>query len=224
MNRLPVHVRLSVSMLLLALAGCASTPDRGELTYLALGASDAVGIGATPLRNGYVFLIRDDLRDDGRDVMLVNFGIPGGEADDIARIARLAPGLQPGLITLWTGANDIIDGVGAAEFEDTLAELLEGLRDGTGAVIVIGDLPDLTRLPRFLERPDPDVTSARVRAFNEAIERQAEAFDVPIARISEVGMLAELTSDIDGFHPNDEGHRMLADQFLGVVRTALAER
>lgn len=219
-----MNVRLSVLIVLLAGVGCASTPDRGELTYLALGASDAIGIGATPLRNGYVFLVRDGLREDGRDVMLVNFGIPGAEADGIARIARLAPGVQPGLVTLWTGANDVIDGIDPAAFEATLAGLLEGLRDDTDAVIVIGDLPDLTRLPRFLERPDPDVTSARVRAFNDAIERQAEAFDVPIARLSAVGMIEELTSDIDGFHPNDEGHRMLADRFLQEARAALADR
>lgn len=219
-----MNVRLSVLIVLLAGVGCASTPDRGELTYLALGASDAIGIGATPLRNGYVFLVRDGLREDGRDVMLVNFGIPGAEADGIARIARLAPGVQPGLVTLWTGANDVIDGIDPAAFEATLAGLLEGLRDDTDAVIVIGDLPDLTRLPRFLERPDPDVTSARVRAFNDAIERQAEEFDVPIARLSAVGMIEELTSDIDGFHPNDEGHRMLADRFLQEARAALADR
>lgn len=221
MKDVTVIVRLPVLILLLAVAGCASAPQRDELTYLALGASDAVGIGATPLRNGYVFLVRDALRDDGRDVMLVNLGIPGAEADDIARIARLAPGVQPALVTLWTGANDVIDGVDPAEFEDTLAGLLEGLRDDTDAVIVIGDLPDLTRLPRFLERPDPDVTSARVRAFNDAIERQAAEFEVPIARLSEVAMLASLTSDIDGFHPNDEGHRMLADRFLQEARAQL---
>ena len=216
-----MNVRLSLLLVLMFVASCASAPERGELTYLALGASDAVGIGATPLRNGYVFLVRDGLRDDGHDVMLVNFGIPGGEADDIARLARLAPGVQPGLVTLWTGANDVIGGVDPAAFEATLGELLEGLRDDTDAAIVIGDLPDLTRLPRFLERPDPDVTSARVRAFNDAIERQADEFDVPIARLSEVGMIEELTSDIDGFHPNDEGHRMIAERFLEQIREAL---
>jgi lysophospholipase L1-like esterase len=218
----PVNVRRFVVIMLLAVTGCASAPERGELTYLALGASDAVGIGATPLRNGYVFLVRDGLRDDGHDVMLVNFGIPGAEIGAIERLARLAPGVQPGLVTLWTGANDLIAGNEPAAFEGTLATLLEGLRDATDAIIVIGDLPDLTRLPRFLERPDPDVTSARVRAFNDAIERQATEFEVPIARLSEVRMLDELTSDIDGFHPNDEGHRMLADQFLRQARAALA--
>jgi lysophospholipase L1-like esterase len=217
----PVNFHYPVLLILLALGGCASSAGQDELGYLALGASDAVGIGAVPVRRGYVFLIRDGLEDDGRDVELMNLGIPDAETDDIARVARLAIAAQPDVITVWTGANDVIEGVDPEDFESSLADMLERLRDDTDAVIVIGDLPDLTRLPRFLERPDPDVTSARVRAFNDAIERQAQAFDVPIARLSEVDMLEELTSDIDGFHPNNEGHRMIAERFLREIRAAL---
>ena len=216
-----MNLRFPVLLVLLALCGCASAPDQADFGYLALGASDAVGVGAVPLRSGYVFLIRDGVENDGRRVALMNLGIPDAEADDIARVARLAPASQPDLITLWTGANDIIEGVDPEDFEDTLGDMLDRLRDDTDAVVVIGDLPDLTRLPRFLERPNPAVTSARVRAFNDAIERQGDRFDVPIARLSQVDMLDELTSDIDGFHPNNEGHRMIAERFLEEIRTEL---
>lgn len=203
-------------------AGCVSVPEPGELGYVALGASDAVGIGALPLRRGYVFRIADALEADGNDVELSNLGIPGAEIDAIARIARLAPAARPSLVTLWTGANDVIDGDDPEAFEDALEALLDGLRETTDALIVIGDLPDLTRVPRFLERPSPAVTAERVRAFNAAIVNQAEAFDVPVARLSELDMFDEITSDIDGFHPNNEGHRMIAERFLEVIRAELA--
>ena len=57
-----------VSIVALSLAGaslvaCAGAqpeqPDR--LIYLAIGASDAAGVGAEPLTNGYVFQIADEL-------------------------------------------------------------------------------------------------------------------------------------------------------------------
>jgi len=220
--RLPA--RLCAIAVALLLAGCASAPQPGELGYVALGASDAVGIGAIPLRRGYVFRIRDGLESDGRDVELSNLGIPGAEVDDIARIARLAPAAQPDLVTLWTGANDLIDGDDPDEFAERLGDLLERLRDGTDVLILVGDLPDLSRLPRFTERPSPAVTSARVQAFNEAIREQADDFDVTVVRLSELDMLDELTSDIDGFHPNNEGHRMLAERFLAVIRQELGRR
>ena len=77
----------------------------------------------------------------------------------------------------------------------------------------MANIPELTDLPRFREDPDPDVTEDRVEAFNEAIERQAERFDVPIVDLHEEGV----EDDLDGFHPNNEGHRRIAEEFLEVI-------
>jgi lysophospholipase L1-like esterase len=217
-----MHVRRVLCLCLIALlAGCVSTPAPGEFSYVALGASDAVGIGALPLRRGYVFRIRDALGSRGSDVQLSNLGIPGAQIDDIAAIARLTVAARPDLITLWTGANDLIDGDDPEDFEANLERLLDRLRGDTDAVIVIADLPDLTRIPRFRDRPSRAVTTARVRAFNAAILEQADDFDVPVVRLSELDMLEELTSTLDGFHPNNEGHRMIAERFVEVIEQAL---
>lgn len=208
------------------LLGCASSPSSdGEIDYTALGASDAVGIGAIPINRGYVFRIKDRLEAQNQNVRLVNLGIPGGQADDIQKIADIVvPGAQPELVTLWTGANDLIDGDNPEEFERELEDILERLDESTEAFVVIGDLPDLTRLPRFVDRPSRVVTRERVDAFNAVIMRQADRFDVPIARLSELDMLNELTSDIDGFHPNNLGHRMIGDKFLEVIIPGLGLR
>ncbi len=217
-------LRVAAAACLLALAACVSTPAPGEFGYVALGASDAVGIGALPLRRGYVFRIRDALEEQGRDVALSNLGIPGAQIGDIARIARLAPAARPDLITLWTGANDLIDGASPEQFEEALERLLDDLRETTDALILIGDLPDLTRLPRFRDRPNPVVTSARVRAFNDAIRAQADDFDIGVVRLSELDMFDEITSDLDGFHPSNEGHRLIAEAFLAQIRPQLGRR
>ena len=63
----------------LSLTGCDSESNGGsgdsdnDILYVAIGASDAVGIGAIPLNNGYVFRIRDRLEDESFDV---NFKVP----------------------------------------------------------------------------------------------------------------------------------------------------
>ncbi len=218
------HLLLPVLLSLIgALQGCAFSPlDDGKLDYTALGASDAVGIGAIPVNRGYVFRIRDRLEQLNGEVRLANLGIPGGQADNIEAVARIVvPGVQPELVTLWTGANDLIAGDDPEQFEQHLEAILQRLEKSTEALVVIGDLPDLTRLPRFADNPGRVVTGERVSAFNAVIERQAERFDVPIARLSELDMLDRLTSDIDGFHPNNEGHRMIAEKFLEVIVTEL---
>jgi len=203
-----------------AISGCGQMPpQQGAISYTALGASDAVGVGAFPLSQGYVFRIRDDLENRGREVELLNLGIPGAEVDAIKSVSKivLLSGMRPNLVTLWTGANDLINGDDPGAFEEDLEDILKDLRDRTSAFIVIGDIPDLTKLPKFIQDPDSDVTVERVRAFNDAIVRQAGNFNVSIARLSEIDMFEELVSDIDGFHPDNEGHKKIAERFLDVI-------
>lgn len=199
-------------------------PVAGTLTYLALGASDAFGVGATPLNNGYVYRIERALDNERTDpVNLFNSGVPGALADDILHALDLAllAGIRPDFVTLWTGANDLTQGRSPAVFESDLAAILDRLRRETSALIFMADLPDLTALPRFVADPDADVTRDRVAAFNAVIEGQAARHGVTLVRLSALPVGSDLTSDVDGFHPSDAGHARIADSFLQVIRPAL---
>jgi lysophospholipase L1-like esterase len=205
-------------------AACGSrSPDaigkKEQVLYVALGASDAFGIGAEPVGNGYVYRIRDALDRQIERVNLLNLGIPGAEADRIAESARvfLQTRAEPDIVTLWTGANDVIAGRLAADFEPDLGNLLARLRADTEAFVVIANIPDLTQLPRFRARPEPTVTRERVRAFNAAIARQAERHDVPVVDLLAQPVERELVSDIDGFHPSNAGHARIAQHFLDLM-------
>lgn len=200
-------------------AGCASRIP-SEIIYAAFGASDAVGIGAVPLKQGYVWRIRDALDQQVEDVRLLNLGVPAADARGVRDVLTLAlrSGLQPDLVTLWIGTNDVIAGEKPAEFEEHLEAILELLREETSSTIVMADLPDLTQIPRFVEQPDPFVTTARVRAFNDAIHRQADEYDVPLVPMANSPVIRECVSDADGFHPNNRGHQKIADLFLRTIR------
>jgi acyl-CoA thioesterase-1 len=206
------------------LSGCASAPEPPErLVYLAVGASDAAGVGATPITRGYVYRITDEL--DGRldQVFLANLGVPGASTEELddALALFLASEVEPGLVTVWTGANDLIDGEDAGDFEDELEEMLGRLRDASEGVIVAGNVPDLTRLPRFRDEPDDDVTEERIAEFNGAIARQVEDYDALLVDLHAGRVSDDLVSDADGFHPNNEGHERIAAAFLAVILPAL---
>jgi acyl-CoA thioesterase I len=212
---------LVVTSMMIGLAACASSPD--ETFYTALGGSDAVGIGATPPTEGYVFRIQDELEEKVAEVPFVNLGLPGA---DVAAIENaldtfLATGRDPDLVTLWTGPNDVIRGDDPEDFESDLGDILAQLHDETDAVIVMANVPELTELPRFEEEPDPDVTKDRIEAFNQAIERQAGEFDASVVDLHEEGMEDDLVSDADGFHANNEGHRQISERFLEVISPKL---
>jgi acyl-CoA thioesterase I len=208
-----------------SLAGCASAapepPDR--IIYLALGASDAAGVGADPITRGYVFRIVEELDERVDQAFLANLGVPGANTEqlDQALALFLSSEVEPDLVTVWTGANDVIQGRDADDFEGELEGIFERLRDRTDDVIVAANIPDLTQLPRFQEDPDDDVTRERIEEFNQAIAEQADDHDMLLVDLYSEPVEDDLVSDRDGFHPNNEGHRRIADEFLEVILPAL---
>jgi acyl-CoA thioesterase-1 len=194
-----------------------------DLLYMAIGASDAIGVGATPFTNGYVFRIEGELDNQDTNVQLVDLGVPGANLDTIADAAQLTLrfGPEPDLATVWVGANDIIHGVDPDVFEEQLGHLLHDL-DETNALIAIADIPDLTQLPRFREDPNPNVTSGRIDAFNDAIHDQAAEHEAVLVRLSDEQVEDRFVSDADGFHPNDLGHARIAELFLEAIEPNLA--
>ena len=129
----------------LFLGACAGAPEPpGRIVYLAIGASDAAGVGATPLTRGYVFRIADELDERVDEVFLAPLAIPdaGTEQLDAALELLLETEIEPNLVTVWTGANDVIDGADADDFEDALEDMFERLRERTDGVIVAANIPD----------------------------------------------------------------------------------
>ncbi|MGH6902368.1 MAG: GDSL-type esterase/lipase family protein, partial [Geminicoccaceae bacterium] len=136
-----------------SLAACASAPPEPpqRVIYLALGASDAAGVGADPITRGYVFRIVDALDERVDQAFLANLGVPGANTQQLDQALELffSSGAEPDLVTVWTGANDVIQGRDADDFADDLQDIFDRLRDRTDGVIVAANVPDLTELPRF---------------------------------------------------------------------------
>ena len=205
----------------LTLISCGDNSSRGEFEYVALGASDATGVGASPIDEGYVYEIQEELKNDGRDVGLLNLGIPGAQTDEVQNLALpVAKDDNPELVTIFVGANDIVAGDPIENFQNDLSEILITLANDTPALVVIATLPDITGLPRFQTNPDQDVTKARVDQFNAVIVDEATKSGALIVNLAAVPIQAFEVTD-DGFHPNDEGHQLIADEFLKVIRANL---
>lgn len=210
--------------LLISAVGCGSgvLNDDSDVQYVAIGASDATGIGAEPLSNGYVFQIERGIEARGKSVDLLNLGIPGAEADEIedseAQLASELGGID--LVTVFVGGNDLVNGRDVQSFENDLSGILEEIRSETGAIIVIANLPDLTQLPEFAGENSEKVTLQRVLDFNAAIARQAAAYGASLVDLFAEPVDRFLVSS-DGFHPNNAGHQRIADEFLAVIEPQL---
>ncbi len=191
------------------------------LVYVALGASDAVGIGSdTPVSQGYVPLVAARLPKGSHAIDLGVNGIHLHEA--LTAELPLALSTSPDLITVWLVANDFIGGVAYNEYMQDLATLLSQLRSGTRARIFMANLPDLTRLPAF----SGDTASQKaqmlrdIEGWDAGIAQQAARYGVTLVdllqRGSEITAHPEYISG-DGFHPSPAGYAQLATIFWRAI-------
>jgi lysophospholipase L1-like esterase len=210
------------------LLSCGSGPKerKMEFIYMALGASETTGVGATPLTDGYVYLINRELSRRMPGVILLNLGVPGARIDLIKEQVRLAKqlGTKANLVTLWTGANDLVHGDDPKIFQEDLRFLLRTVRDSISKTIVVANLPDLTQLPRFRTEPNRFVTLDRVKAYNSAIEQEAASVNASLVNLFAQPVRDDLVFGIDGFHPNSTAHREIARLFLSAILPLLGLR
>src|SRR3989475_10185661 len=82
----------------------------GPITYVALGASDAVGVGSNqPGSQGYVPLVAAHLPKGSH---MINLGISGERLHNaLSEELPIALSTSPELVTVWLVANDFVGGV-----------------------------------------------------------------------------------------------------------------
>jgi acyl-CoA thioesterase I len=219
----------------------AGTADGPAVRYVAVGASETVGVGADdPLRDAWTQVFyRTALP---RASTFVNLGVAGSTvADALTAQVPAAVELQPDLVTVWLNVNDLIAGVSARDYETRLGEAVHRLRRGGATRVLVGNTPALDRLPAYVRcranpgdplcagalgarrLPDPAAVRAAVDAYNAAITRVADregAIVVDLhateARAVAAGTDAALVSG-DGFHPSTAGHRAVAAAFAAAL-------
>lgn len=209
----------------LVVAGCqlpaaARGADAAPI-YVALGASDAVGVGANnPALESWPALVHAGLP---VNTQFINLGISGATLGDVIR-DELPPALdaRPNLITLWSGVNDLRAGVTLPTFAAQLDQLLGRLvQSGANRpTLVVLNLPDLRKLPAFTG-VDPALLDATVRRWNAAIAAAAQRRGALLVDLYTRGPdLAAHPEYIsaDGFHPSSAGYRRIADLVLATVK------
>ena len=195
-----------------------STP----VTYVALGASDAVGVGSNePGSQGYVPLLATRLQKGSH---LLNLGVSGIRLHEaLTQELPLALNTSPTLITIWLVANDFVGGVPYDGYMKDLNSLLQQLRTGTKARIVMANLPDLTLLPAFAGQSASQKakTVAEIRRWNATIATTAARYQVTLVDLfshqSQLTAHPEYISG-DGFHPSPAGYVQLSNYFWDAIK------
>jgi acyl-CoA thioesterase I len=211
-----------------AASAAASAPD---VSYVAIGASDAVGVGASdPAHEGYVPRIIARLPSDSH---VLNVGVSGITIHpSLTRELPDALAAHPTLVTVWMVGNDFRQCTPLPQYTADLDNML-GQLEQTGAAVFVANTPDMSQLPYF-EAGAPGggacvagATTAQVRAlalqWNAAINPIiAKHHDVLVNLfVSDLASHPEYVSG-DGFHPSSLGYARLADLFWDQITAAHA--
>src|SRR6266849_3112278 len=204
----------------MAAAGCSARAQAARpVTYVAIGASDAVGVGARdPVTEGWVPRFGAHL---GSEARVINLGVSGSTLAQ-ALDEQLGPALdaQPAVVTVWLAVNDLNARVSLDHYAADLDTLL-GQLETTHARVLVGNVPDLGGLAAY-RGIDPGPLEAEVDRWNQVIAdtsaRHGDTLVDLFSRWQEVAQHPDYLS-ADGFHPSSEGYQALADVF-GVVLDA----
>jgi lysophospholipase L1-like esterase len=186
--------------------------------YAALGDSSAVGVGASD--GGYPERLGRRVKDLGIPVGLLNLGISGATAAQIAGpVAQRAAGNRPDMITLGIGTNDAWRLVPEESFARHLAAIADQV-DRCGAPVIVFNIADLGRSPAArIASSWVGITAEQITARVQELNRHIAALAarpgwklVDLFSQSREAMASrnDLFSP-DGFHPSAAGYALWAE-------------
>jgi acyl-CoA thioesterase I len=191
------------------------------IKYVAIGASDSVGVGATdPAKGSWPAIVASRL--PAGSPPYTNLGVSGSLA--LQAVTQQLPGAiaqKPTVVSVWLAVNDLNATIEPASFAEALGQIIDGLVQKTSATIFVGTVPDLRAVPVYAG-VDKARLLAGIQAYNDAIAaiaaRNPSRVKVVDLFTGSAALVSSGTVSPDGFHPSDDGYVLIAERFASAMR------
>lgn len=210
----------------LELGGTFGPPDGEVLRFVVLGDSTSAGLG-TDAEHAYATVLSERLAAaTGRRVELTVLGVSGARVEDVARTqVPAAVELDPDLVFVGIGANDVTHLTPLGRIEDDIGSALDALV-ATGADVVVAGAPDMRVLGWY--EPLRTLSYLRGKQVSNAIEEVARAKGAAVVELAEetghfFAAEPETHFSEDEFHPSAVGYGRWADAIYPVLIEAVGE-
>jgi lysophospholipase L1-like esterase len=187
----------------------------------------------------YAERVQDSLKGIGLTMPVHNAGVPSNTttnarkrlAGDVLayrpRVVVLQFGINDAAVDVWANPPATSSRVSLTEYERNLRWIITTLRQQKAKPVLMTTNPTrwTSKLRELYGKPpyrpeDADGFDAPVLSrYNETVRRLAKELDVPLVDVH--GAFTARNADkllLDGMHPNDEGHRIIAELLLPVIR------
>lgn len=201
--------------------GAAQSPNE-EYTVVVLGDSTAQGIGAATPGDTFGARVAQRLATEGRAVHVVNLGVSGAGVEDVLeqQLPRLGA-LEPDLVLLSVGANDVTGWTTRRHYLNRMDAILNGIA-GTGARVAVLNVPAIVTAP-LLPLPARWIFDVRTHRFNDGLRSLASRSEVvalaPVYEETREPFERDHTHfAADLYHPSSKGYALWADVVSRALR------
>ncbi len=208
------------------LAGCVGgVTDPAPARYVALGDSYTIGTsvrGADRFPDQLVAAMGSDPALE----LVANLAVNGYTSADLVRQELPAlEALEPDVVTVLIGVNDVVQGVPAATYEANVVTILDELLGQLPAERIIAiAIPDYTVTPAGADYGDPTAQRSGIAANNATMARLAGERGIAFVDIVDLSERAAdhrtLVAD-DGLHPSGAQYALWVERLVPVMRVAL---
>jgi lysophospholipase L1-like esterase len=190
-------------------------------SYVAMGDSFTAGVGneTGPI---WADLVASRLRQANPGLRFNNIAVCGATSADVARQTDIALGIEPDLVTVVCGMNDVLKSVrlDPEGFAAALAAIFDRLQaELPNSAILTATAPGNMTFPRPLRPLTQAHIANGLRTLNRTILMQAGERGIPALRWSEhPGLRDSANFAEDGLHPSARGHALMADEVSSALQ------
>jgi acyl-CoA thioesterase I len=214
--------------------GMLALMDDAPVRCVALGDSYTIGTSLVASERWPDQLVRThnpEARDPARTQLpplelVANLGVNGFTSRDVIEreLPRLST-LQPDLVSLLVGVNDVVQGVSCKAYRRNVALILATVTALVGPErVFVVTTPDYTVTPAGADYGDPAVQAAAIRRANASLTELATARGVTVVDIHDISLRAAVDQSLvaaDGLHPSGAMYALWVERIAPVVAALL---
>jgi acyl-CoA thioesterase-1 len=178
-------------------------------TIIAAGDSLTAGLGVA-LQDAWPALLEKKLAENGHLWRVINAGISGETSSGMQARSKWLLAQRPGIVIVATGANDGLRGIPPPLIKENIAQTVRLLQEGGVTVVLAGE--------QIVRNLGEDY-SREFAAIYPAVAREQGCILIPFL-LEGVGGEPAL-NQADTIHPNEKGHRVIAETVYPYVLQAI---
>ncbi len=189
-----------------------SPPPHFEGTVIAVGDSLTAGLGVAETA-AWPFLLQHELQKQGYNWQVVNTGVSGETSSGTLARTKWILAQKPDIVILETGANDGLRGISADTIQENITRAVQLFQKNGIKVILAG--------MQIVQNLGPDYTKEFAGIYPR-VAKETGCVLIPFF-LQNVAGVATLNQE-DSIHPNEEGHKIIANTVLPYVLNAIRKK